>query len=42
MIFIMINVDVEDNMRIVEFFGMKKEEVPGVRCDIKCLHMYQV
>jgi len=27
----MINVDVEDNMRIVEFFGMKKEEVPGVR-----------
>jgi len=30
-IFISINVDLEDNMRIVEFFGMKKDEIPSVR-----------
>jgi protein disulfide-isomerase A1 len=30
-IFVLINVGIEDNLRIMEFFGMKNEDVPDVR-----------
>jgi len=31
LLFVTINVDLEDHQRIIEFFGMKKDEIPSVR-----------